>query len=100
MVQSVTRDAIAIKFDIKAWESLGLSDTQVGDTTDFRKHSSHSPRGRAHKIEIVAVNRNRHLAACPAEELVKAHLNRLGHFIEIPNDGRRDLCDAFLHVVS
>ncbi len=78
---------------------MRLSDSQIRDTTDLRKHCSHSPRSRPHEIEIVAINRKRHLAARPAEELVKPHLNRLGHFIEISNDGRRDLGNALLYVV-
>src|SRR6266446_4248289 len=65
--QSVTRDAIPVEFDIEARESLGLSDSQIRYTTDFGKHSSDSSRGRVHQTEIVAINRNHHLAACPAE---------------------------------
>src|SRR6266404_351165 len=84
--QPVTRDAIAVEFDIEARETLGLSDSQIRDTTDFGKHSSDSSRGRVHHTEIVAINRNHHLATCSAEELVKPHLNWLGYFIEISNN--------------
>ena len=65
----------------------------------FASTAANSLRRRAHLIEIIAIDGNRHLAARPAEQLVEPHLNRLGHIVEIADDRLRDLLDPLLHVL-
>ena len=54
---------------------------------------------RAHLVEVVAVNGNRHVAAHAADQFIEAHLDRLGDVVGVAHDGLGDLLDALEHVV-
>ncbi len=77
------RDLGLVHADIQHRKAAGLFDLNVGRSFGFPQNIRNLPRATQERFELIAENLHGEIAAHAGQQLIEAHLDRLGEFVVV-----------------